>query len=330
MEKTIPTVESAARAFLKNIAATKLPHTARSYRSDLLGESGFLLSLPQHIKLDMPVANLREEMAAQYFQDLVLAGLAPKTFKRRLAAVRRFFRYLSALKQASVSADRLTELISAGALSPRPGEPQRFDELEPLILRVFEHALELRPQGELTDRLIQERNRAFVIVLADTGMRVHEACKLKRSDVNWQTGRAIVIGKGSKAGVILFSKRALEAVKRYLALRSQMDGATGVPLGSLPLFARHDPGAGKKVLAISTQTGESIVHEMGRHALGADYDERLTCHKFRHYFVTRILRETGNLKIAQEMARHANIGTTQGYAHIVDAEIDRVHKEIFR
>jgi integrase/recombinase XerC/integrase/recombinase XerD len=278
----------------------------------------------------MPVVDLREEMAAQYFQTLILSGARPKTFKRKLASVRRFFRYLNALKLAAVSADRLTELISAGAISPRPQAPKRFDEIEPLILRVFEFSISVHPSGELNDRLILERNRAFVITLADTGLRVHEICKLKRSDVDWQSGKGIVIGKGSKEGSIWFSDRSILAIKRYLSLRSEVDGRTNRPLGSLPLFARHDAGAGKKIIPISPQTGEAIVHDMSRLALGDEYDERLTCHKFRHYFVTQILRKTGNIKLAQEMARHANIGTTQHYGHVNEAELDRAHRDIFR
>lgn len=325
------TLEAAVGAFLKNIEATKLKHTSRGYRSDLLGASGFLRSLPGHIKPSMPVSELREEMAAQYFQDLALAGRKARTFKRRLATVRRFFRYLSALKLANVSADRLTELISAGALAPRASQPERFDELEILIDRVFEYALAERTlDGDPIQRLIDARDRAFIVTLADTGMRVHEACKLKRADINWKTGRAIVIGKGSKEGVVFFSDRALSAIKRYLAIRADLDGATGRPLNSLAVFARHDDGAGKKVLAIGTQTGEAIVHNMCRLALGAEYDERITCHKFRHHFVTKILDETGNLKLAQELARHSTIGTTQLYAHVNSAALDRAHKEIFR
>ncbi len=77
------------------------------------------------------------------------------------------------------------------------------------------------------------------------------------------------------------------------------------------------------------QTGEEIVREIAKKALGRDYDPKLTCHKFRHFFGTRILEETGNLILAQEMLRHKRVGTTQTYGHIRRDELDRRHKEIF-
>ena len=71
------------------------------------------------------------------------------------------------------------------------------------------------------------------------------------------------------------------------------------------------------------------VDAVARAALGADYDPRLTCHKYRHYFVTLVLRKTDNLKIAQAVARHKNIGNTQRYAHVNEGELDRKLAEIF-
>jgi len=54
-----------------------------------------------------------------------------------------------------------------------------------------------------------------------------------------------------------------------------------------------------------------------------------TPHSFRHYFVTTVLRASGNLKMAQELARHRNIAVTQRYAHISDDELDQGYWEIF-
>jgi integrase len=108
-----------------------------------------------------------------------------------------------------------------------------------------------------------------------------------------------------------------------------LDGGSGKPLASLPLFARHDKGAGKKVKPITTTTGRNIVDERVRQALGDDASKRITPHSFRHYFVTTVLRGSGNLKLAQELARHANIQVTQRYAHLSDDELDKGYYEIF-
>jgi integrase len=53
-------------------------------------------------------------------------------------------------------------------------------------------------------------------------------------------------------------------------------------------------------------------------------------HDFRHDLATKVLRETGNLKLVQRVLNHADIKTTARYAHVLDADVaaalDRVQK----
>ena len=324
-----PTIQSAIENFLRNVEATQSGHTVKNYRADLLGSTGFLPSMTRYFPPSMSIRDLREEMAVQYFQQLILQDVAPATFQRRASTMREFLRFANALKWSDVSADRFKNLLKAGRLIPKPSTPAPFQEIEPLIVRVFDYALNMIPQGNNIEHLIQLRNKAFLITLADTGLRVHEACNLKRGDIDWARMRAVIIGKGGKEGVIRFSQRSIEAIQEYLRARAVIDGSSGRPLASLPIFARHDDGGMKKVKRITTFTGEEIVHAVAMAALGEDYDTRLTCHKYRHYFVTVVLRETDNLKIAQEYARHKNIAVTQRYAHVNEGELDRTFDKIF-
>ncbi len=73
---------------------------------------------------------------------------------------------------------------------------------------------------------------------ADTGLRVHEACGLRRGDLDWNEGRAVIIGKGNKQAVVRFSRRSITALRDYLAARASLDGASGRQVSALPLFAR--------------------------------------------------------------------------------------------
>jgi site-specific recombinase XerD len=67
-----------------------------------------------------------------------------------------------------------------------------------------------------------------------------------------------------------------------------------------------------------------------REALGKKAAGSITPHSFRHYFVTVVLRGSGgNLKLAQELARHRNIAVTQRYAHLSNDELDQGYYEIF-
>ena len=53
-------------------------------------------------------------------------------------------------------------------------------------------------------------------------------------------------------------------------------------------------------------------------------------HDFRHDVGTKLLRETGNLKLVQKALGHANLKTTSRYAHVLDDEVaegmERVEK----
>jgi integrase len=44
-------------------------------------------------------------------------------------------------------------------------------------------------------------------------------------------------------------------------------------------------------------------------------------HDFRHDFATKLLRETGNLKLVQKALNHADIASTLRYAHVLDDEV---------
>jgi len=83
------------------------------------------------------------------------------------------------------------------------------------------------------------------------------------------------------------------------------------------------------VKSITTTTGRTIVEETVREILGDEAVGTITPHSFRHYFVTRVLIATGNLKLAQNLARHQNIAVTQRYAHLSDDELDKGYWEVF-
>jgi len=170
------------------------------------------------------------------------------------------------------------------------------------------------------------RDRAFILTLADTGLRISEACSLRRGDIDWKEGRTILTGKGDKQAVVRFSNRAMAALKDYLQARSKLDGATGKPLVSLPLFSRHDKGAGKNIKPVLSG---GMWHAIKEFARKADVPpESIRVHDFRHYFVTIAFLASGDLKLAQELARHSDIRTTGRYAHL-GSKTDEKYNDIF-
>lgn len=179
---------------------------------------------------------------------------------------------------------------------------------------------------DLSGDLISLRDRAFILALADTGLRVSEACSLRRGDIDWNEKRAYVIGKGDKQGVVRFSNRALDAIRDYLSVRAKLDGSTGRPLTALPLFSRHDKKSGNHVLQVAANGIWYAIKERIREA-GVS-PEAVRVHDFRHYFVTMVYLATGDLKAAQELARHSDSKTTSLYAHL-GGKIDEIYDDVF-
>jgi len=170
------------------------------------------------------------------------------------------------------------------------------------------------------------RDRAFVLTLADTGLRISEACALTRGDVDWQEHHAVIIGKGDKQAMIYFSNRSIEALKDYLRSRGSVEPNSRSPLATQPLFARHDIRASKHVCPITSSGMWKAVKARMTEA-GVDH-HLVRIHDFRHYFVTMTYLAKKDLKLSQELARHESIATTNRYTHFA-GDADRAYDEIF-
>lgn len=330
-EKPPQTISDVMSAYLRLVERSRSKHTKLSYKNALQVFSEVL----RKQTLDpstAPIENLTEELLGPLIDHLHV--FSPATEKLYLQAVKGFYIYVDSERLAPINQSRVAVLIRQRSRRPGVRIPDfPTHDIESLLNKVeLVDTLITSTQDEedvLNVKLRAYRDRAFLLTLADTGFRVHEACNVRRGDIDWNEQRAVVIGKGNKQAVIRFTTRSLHAMKEYLAQRSVLDGNSGKPLGSLPLFARHDKGAGKKIKPITPTTGRNIVKERVEQILGKEMIGKITPHSFRHYFVTTVLRGTGNLKIAQELARHKNIQVTQRYTHLSDDELDKAYHDVF-
>lgn len=316
MEKTIlDTIES----YLRSVQLARSPRTASTYRNALNYYTNTLLNRKVDVSKTL-VKELSEDSILWLTESL--KNHAATTERLYITAVTGFFEYLVAEKLVEINLPRVRLLIQQRARRPGQRLPQFPASQIDLILENADQLLN-KPSDNSSEHLVNLRDRAFLYTLADTGLRVHEACNLRRGDLDWNEGKAIIIGKGNREDVVRFSTRATSALMDYIRERAVNDGSSGKPLASLPLFARHDRGSGKKTKPITTTTGRNIIAARVLEFIGPEAVGTITPHSFRHYFVTRVLRSSGNLKLAQELARHKNISVTQRYAHLSDDELDK-------
>ena len=319
-------ISDAIQDYLFTVEMTRARKTYITYQTGMNQFSEFLRLSDYNPDQD-DIATLSEQTAGIFAQSLLDQRFASSTVKLYLTAVSGFFEYLALELNANLNLDLVRRILKSKSPRLRRRLPQfSWEDIEQVIAYCQDNQTIMAADEKA--RLIELRDRALVLTLADTGLRIHEACGLARGDLDWNRNVALITGKGSKQALVRFSRRAIAAIRRYLSARAALDGASGQPLSSMPVFARHDRAAGKRMLSVSTVTGEKIVSRLAGEALQDEEKARkITPHSFRHYFVTRVVKATNNIKVAQELARHENIATTEIYTHLIDQDLDEYYNQ---
>jgi len=324
--------------YMSRIRQRRAPATYETYRQAI---KLFLVLLHDELGVDpwsVPVSALQPAWVEHFLAHLQ-RHKSIETEHVYSRAVVGFYKEAANRGWASLNVDALRDTLRH--LRRRKGRRlPRFpqEELESILEFVQRASLPPREDdASHRERLRILRDAAFLLTLADTGLRVSEACALKRGDVDLAEGQVRVIGKGNQEAVVRISNRVIRALRRYLKERAPLDGAQSTTaLAELALFAQHGKRAGQRIKPISRWTGADIVTRWTNLALSEEtranlqaQDMPITPHTFRHYFVTTVLRGTGNLRLAQRFARHASPTTTTRYLHLSDEEMDIAYHEIF-
>lgn len=169
---------------------------------------------------------------------------------------------------------------------------------------------------------IKERNIALLELLAATGCRNDEVVKLNVRDLDFDERTTIVTGKGSKERRVWFSQSAADAIKDYWKARESN-------MASEPVFCSHDKGSnGRAEKRITTTTTRNVVK---KYALLAGINPaKFSPHYFRHAFAIKVLSETGNLALVQDLMGHVSPTSTRVYAKIYAEDMQKAHREIFK
>lgn len=271
-------------------------------------------------RMDKDIQDLTHNDLSDFITHLEKGRIAKTTINLAVSAALGFYRW-AAFERLWTGSIADVEYVAEERKPPIVTAAPDYDRK--LVAAVVEWAFSYAQYKAI----IEKRDAFLILAASSSGARLgKELCELTRGQIDWDRGRAIVIGKGSKEGKLLFSDIAIDAGRSYLQARAEMDGKSGQSLASLPLFARHHNNTTKPL------GYDGAYKSLKKRAVMLFDRERAAAfhpHLLRHEFVTQILIETGNLKLAQELARHTNIGTTQRYAHLAEEDQDRWHKEIF-
>ena len=153
-----------------------------------------------------------------------------------------------------------------------------------------------------------DRDRALLMILLDTGMRLGELTRLKLGDINLENGEVYIrpwrSSRKSKGRTVFLGARTKQIIWKYIAKQQAK------PSQSDPLI---------------TLTGASIrlqIHRIGKNAKVANAHP----HKFRHTFAISYLRNGGDVFTLMRLLGHSTLDMVQRYVAIVKDDLANVHR----
>lgn len=270
-------------------------YTISSYREDLKQYEVFVTSLlgefdPLHPDVDL----VRAWMA-----DMAKQKMKATTIKRRLCALRSFYKYLRR--------EKLVENNDINLL-PSPKVPK------PLPVWVTESQMDsILDDSEFGNDFEGKRDRLLMDLIYSTGMRRSEAANLKSSDVDFGNKVIRILGKGNKMRIVPFGEE-LETI-----LKDFRDEKTILLGGDTEFLITDEDGEGlspKKVAAIAHKYLSTIPTLA-----------RQTTHVLRHSFATNMLANGADLMAVKELLGHASLQSTEVYTHLTPQEIIANYKQ---
>jgi integrase/recombinase XerD len=239
-------------------------------------------------------ADIKKNTITGYLEHLKKSKYTSSTVARKVAAIKSFFHFLVA--EGDIKEDPTMTLDSPKVKKrlPKAITPGEIDRL----LKAPEN--ENGPKAE--------RDLALLEVLYASGVRVTELVSLNVDDVELEekSGQLRVKGKkpNSKERLIPIIGSALTVLRRYINHgREQLSSDPNEPA----LFLNN---RGQRL----TRQGLWLIIKHYVEAVGISTE--VTPHTLRHSFAAHKLSQGKSLQDIQKLLGHANISTTQVYAHI--------------
>lgn len=286
-------MEETIKGFIKYLSSERnvSPHTLKNYLSDLKQFGEFLGKVLKKNSLSAEDIHKMDHITIRAFlSNLCERGVSKSSLARKISALRTFFNYLC---RDSGMMSNPGKMVSTPKKDKKLPRFLSVDEMDRLIKA---------PDG--TDTL-SVRDKAILETFYSSGIRIGELIAINIEDINFAEKLIRVKGKGRKERIVPVGSKAVEAIKEYLKVSSEMRDTESHNSG-LSLFLNKN---GKR---ITTRSVHRIVEKYKK--LSGLWD--MTPHSIRHSFATHILDGGADLRSVQEMLGHASLSTTQRYTHV--------------
>lgn len=245
------------------------------------------------------LVNVSREQITGYMTQLKEKGLAAATIARKLAAIKAFYRFMTAEGYMDANPAEVVEAGTKGIKLPR-------------VLSEDEVVCLLNQPDITTAEGF--RDRTMLEVLYATGMRVSELINLTLERVDLNMKYIIAFGKGSKERIVPLGSVAAEFLQQYLEkVRPKLTHADRNTNIVFLAFGGHE---------LTRQRFWQIIRAYGRKA---NINKALTPHILRHSFATHLLDNGADLRSVQELLGHSDISTTQIYTHLTNKRLRDIY-----
>jgi len=247
--------------------------------------------------LGVPLRSVQHAHVRRWVAQMHSAGRSARGIALILSGWRGFYTWLG--REGLVPSNPVVDVRAPKAAKPLPK-----------ALSVDEAVQFAEFRDAEADPWTEARDSALVELLYGCGLRVGEVVALdacaSATAAGWldlEAGEAHVLGKGSKRRSVPIGRKALQALKTWLQVRSQSPKA-GLT-SALFIDAR-----GRRMSRFA------ILHRLKQRGAKAGLATPVHPHVLRHSFASHVLQSSGDLRAVQELLGHANIGTTQVYTRL--------------
>ncbi len=242
-------------------------------------------------------AVVKRTTVRRYLAHLTTRQFARRSIARKIAAIRRYYRWLVARGLVEVDPTSGVSVPAGGGRLPRVLDQR---ELSGLLDG---------PRDDDEPDWRRRRDDAVLELLYGSGLRVGELCGLLVSSMSVANGTATVWGKGAKERRVPLSEPSVVALRRWLAIRHEVlpTEAGDVLFGN----ERGRPMTPRDVRRIVDRRSPSPTHP----------------HALRHTFATHLLDGGADLRTVQELLGHTDVATTQRYTHVSRERLSAAYRE---
>ena len=268
-----------------------------------------MLDWMKRIEVD-PLTAPAEVIRAYSGPEMHSAGLAPRSRRAHISAIKSFYRYLA-------STGRCKSNPAENVQSPYAGRPL------PTVMTQSTLAALLMACDLSTFKGL--RDAAMIGLLAETGGRASTLCALNESSLIWEQhgdGELLTVkmlGKGQVEHLAPVGDEARLMLRAYMGHPQWLDQSLLLEDGDRPLLVnirssipdRDRQGERRRL----TRKGVwHAIHRIGE-AAGVPQNQ-CHAHAFRHMVGTAVYEATGDLKAVQEHLAHQGIASAEIYTHL--------------